>query len=98
MIGYEAPNPAGSCPIVTVPEPIARSGDPGVVVPSTPWSVRPHVTGDEAGKGEIASPGGTGPREDASGGAPGSSRPDVDCGGGAASAAWIRRWMALISL
>ena len=52
---------------MTVPEPIASSGVPGVVVPSTPWSVRPQVTGEEEGNGEIAWPAGTGPREDASG-------------------------------
>src|SRR2546421_12802348 len=98
-MGYEAPNPPESWPIVTVPEPIARSGDPGAVVPSTPWSVRPHVTGDEAGNGEIAWPAGTGPSEDASGveGAP--VRPDAEgCGAWAVWAAWIRSWMLLISL
>src|SRR5438552_15425424 len=94
MIGYEATKPAGLWPIVSVPEPIARSGDPGVVVPSTPWSVRPHVTGEDAGKGEIASPAGTGPSEDASGGDGAPVRPDV----GGACAAWILPWMSLISL
>src|SRR5436190_12993442 len=98
MIGYEVPNPPGSCPMVTVPEPIARSGEPAVVVPSTPWSVRPHVTGEDAGKGEIACPAGTGPSDAPSGTDVAPFRTEApDCCASAAWAVAIRPWMSLIS-
>ena len=48
------------------------------MVPSTPWSVRPHVSGDDAGNGEIAWPAGRGPNEDASGGEAGPVSPDAE--------------------
>ena len=92
----EAPKPAGSCPTVTVPDPIARRGDPGAVVPSTPWSVRPHVSGEEAGKGEIAPPAGTGPNWLVNG-AEDAVKPELLAAACAAWAAAIRPWMALIS-